>query len=164
MQNIKEGCPLTQTSVRCLSCTRLTLPGLIKTGKRRPQRMHCVFVCLSALHLLRFDLTKISNNLLKSPPARRFSLHFQNSRKHTKYCTCFDGGSWITVLSEFKKLVLTWQIWAVMNMNNKRPLNPSAESSGCFSSVRDVGQHAFISLAAGIVEKRCEVFFFCETS
>ncbi|CAB1435521.1 unnamed protein product [Pleuronectes platessa] len=38
-------------------------------------------------------------------------------------------------------------------MDNKRPLNPSAESSGCFSSVRDVGQHAFISLAAGIVEK-----------
>lgn len=47
-----------------------------------------------------------------------------------------------------------------MNMDNKRPLNPSAESSGCVGSVRDVGQHAFISLAAGIVEKRCEVFFF----
>lgn len=45
-------------------------------------------------------------------------------------------------------------------MDNKRPLNPSAESSGCFGSVRDVRQHAFISLAAGIVEKRCEVFFF----
>lgn len=64
-----------------------------------------------------------------------------------------------TAGSEFKKLVLTWQLWAVTNMDNKRPLNPSTESSGRLGGNRDVGQHAFISLAAGIVEKRCEVFF-----
>lgn len=46
-----------------------------------------------------------------------------------------------------------------MIIDNKRPLNPSAQSSGRFGSDRDVGQHAFISLAAGIVEERCEVFF-----
>lgn len=133
------------TSVHCVRHTWQTFPVFIKTGGHLPS-IHCHLSwwgdgrglpCSSYCDLLSLLTIEI-------PTSQVLFIPLSDG--------CFDDG-------RIKKLVLTRRSWAVMNMGNKRPLNPSAESSNCFGSIRDVGQHAFISLAAGIVEKRCEVFY-----